>query len=64
MSKCPRCGQVFASEQSLEYHLTKRKIKCDQLICCNIYFKSNTKMKIHIISEHSIKKYDNTDLKK
>ena len=49
MVKCPRCGENFASEQALQYHLLKRKIKCNMLTCkqCKVYFRSLVKYEIH-----------------
>jgi len=60
MSKCPRCGKIFASEQCLEYHLSKRKVKCSSVKCdtCNQMF--NTIIKLNIHKVHCLRNiYDN-----
>ena len=52
MSKCPRCGRVFTSEQCLDYHLTKKKVKCNSVKCytCNQMFNTISKLNIHKVT--------------
>jgi uncharacterized C2H2 Zn-finger protein len=54
MPICPRCGKSLSTDQSLCYHLNKRR-RCDSLKCqqCNILFDSTYRFKIHIANCHS-----------
>ena len=47
---CFKCGRSFASEQSLMYHLSKRKTKCDTYKCvnCSLFFNTKLKLEFHL----------------
>ena len=49
MPKCYRCGKEFTSNQSLHYHLVKKKTKCNELKCknCGKIFNNITDLEIH-----------------
>ena len=46
---CPKCGKKFATEQTLYYHLVKKKNKCSNLKCniCNKQFENKNEFDIH-----------------
>ena len=46
---CPRCGKMFATEQTLYYHLVKKKHKCSDLKCltCKKQFNNKIEFDIH-----------------
>ena len=46
---CPRCGKMLATEQTLYYHLVKKKHKCSELKCltCNKQFNNKNEFDVH-----------------
>lgn len=49
MHTCPRCGKHMSTEQSLCYHLSKKR-RCDSLQCklCQMTFQSKYRYRIHL----------------
>ena len=56
MPICPRCGIVLTTEQSLIYHLTKKKTRCDACVCsiCNVNCRTNMRLQIHMWKCHDV----------
>ena len=47
VTQCHRCGNLFQTNQTLLYHLTKKKIRCDIYRCCGTIFTNKTRFEIH-----------------
>ena len=56
MPICPRCGIGLTTEQSLVYHLTKKRTRCDACVCsiCNTNCRTNMRLQIHMWKYHEM----------